>query len=160
MSECNSYYTTGKEYYRKAPTLTKSERTWDNFLNTECKNSGVSVLTRNIVESNIRAYIKVSLDEQFKLYSQNWKNETRGFSTILHKVQNDNYLDIIGIGEPAIKFILEDIQKQSSFLFIALKHLVKVHMNEVSPVTKDDLGNVKKMINAWVLWGKSKNIIK
>ena len=151
MNDCNSYFTKGKQESYFSPIR-------DEWSSTSCIGTFSYVL---IPKVNISSYeLHDSLAQQFENYSLNWKNETRGYSTLLHKVRNDNFLDIISIGKPAIKFILEDLKKDSSFLFIALDHLVKIHMSQESPIKVEDTGNVKKIISLWIEWGKRNKIIQ
>jgi hypothetical protein len=61
------------------------------------------------------------------------------------------YLEIISHGEKMIPFILKDLQQKPSHWFIALKTLAK----NCSPVKPEDAGNIKKMTEAWLAWGRA-----
>jgi hypothetical protein len=89
------------------------------------------------------------LETEFNQKSKRWKNETKFQSAISAIVMHPDYLDIIGMGQPAIKFILRDLKKETNHWFTALRALTKA-----SPVKPEDAGNLKKMRDAWLKWGK------
>lgn len=62
-----------------------------------------------------------------------------------------SYLAIIGLGKEALPFILKDLQRETNHWFTALRAISKV---ESSPVRSEDAGNLKKMREAWLKWGK------
>ena len=66
-------------------------------------------------------------------------------------VMHPAYLEIISNGEKMIPYILKDLQEKPSHWFIALKTLAKNY----SPVKLEDAGNIKKMTEAWIAWGKA-----
>ena len=97
---------------------------------------------------------KSELQKKFNELAENWKRETGGYSTMLHKASNNNYLDIIGLGMDVVPFILKDLQKNSSLWFAALKAITKEN-----PVPKESLGDTEKMRDAWLQWGKERKHI-
>jgi len=66
-------------------------------------------------------------------------------------VRDPAYLEIIDKGEEMIPFILRELQREPDHWFVALK----VIMKQFSPVGPEDAGNIKKMTEAWLEWGRS-----
>jgi len=95
-----------------------------------------------------------SIKRQFELYASKWKEEVGGHSIPLYKISNPNYLNIIGMGKDALPYILKDLEKDSDDWFVALKSIAKEN-----PVSREDMGNRKKMREAWLEWGKSQQLI-
>ena len=65
-----------------------------------------------------------------------------------------SYQNIIGMGEPAIPLILEELRRESDHWFWALEAITLE--NPVPPAAK---GNVEEMAQAWVQWGIKKGYI-
>lgn len=90
------------------------------------------------------------LEKTFTELATKWKRDTGTQSSIPAVVMHPAYLDIIGMGPDAIPFILRDLQGETSLWFTALRALAKT-----SPVKPEDAGNLKKMREAWLRWGKA-----
>jgi len=91
------------------------------------------------------------LEMNFNRLSKKWKAETSGYYSVASMVMHPAYLEIISHGEKMIPFILKDLQQKPSHWFIALKTLAKNY----SPVKPEDAGNIKKMTEAWLAWGRA-----
>jgi hypothetical protein len=89
-------------------------------------------------------------EKDFNRLAKKWKNETSGYSSAASMVMHPAYLEIISYGEKMIPYILKDLQQKPSHWFIALKTLAKNY----SPVKPEDAGNIKKMTEAWIEWGR------
>lgn len=64
------------------------------------------------------------------------------------------YQAIIGMGFPAVRLMLEDLQKQPAHWFWALELIT-----DENPVPEDARGNIAKMAAAWIDWGKRAGVI-
>jgi len=53
------------------------------------------------------------------------------------------------MGPAVVPILLDDLRKTKRGWFWALKHLT-----QVDPVREEDRGNVDKMIDAWIGWGR------
>ncbi|KAB2922015.1 MAG: hypothetical protein F9K22_12670 [Bacteroidetes bacterium] len=93
-------------------------------------------------------------EKEFLELAAKWRKETRGYSTMLHKAMNNSYLDIIGMGEKVVPFILRDLNNELDHWFLALKHITKEN-----PVPDADNGSPEKMRRAWIEWGKKRNLL-
>lgn len=128
------------------------------------ENSGmINTETQKVIDSHSLWRIQLpterklsKLETQFNELAAKWKDETGLFSTTFHKVANDAYLDIIGMGKDAIPLILKDLQKPTG---TAHWHTALKAITKENPVPVEDLTKNKKIKEAWIAWGKSKNII-
>jgi hypothetical protein len=93
----------------------------------------------------------LELKATFDRLAKQWKEQTSGYSSVGTMVMHPAYLQIISHGEKMIPFILKDLEAKPSHWFIALKILAK----NFSPVRPEDAGNIKKMTEAWLAWGKA-----
>lgn len=90
------------------------------------------------------------LKKEFLRLARLWKEQTSAASSVASMVMHPAYLEIISYGDKVIPFILEDLRDKPSHWFIALRILAKT-----SPVAPEDAGNIKKMTEAWLAWGKA-----
>lgn len=75
-------------------------------------------------------------------------------SSITDMVMLPSYQKIIGMGWAAVPFILEDLQNEPQHWFWALRAIT-----DVDPVPQEDSGNIQKMAEAWLRWGRQNSII-
>ncbi|MBI4648180.1 MAG: hypothetical protein HY738_16755 [Bacteroidia bacterium] len=90
----------------------------------------------------------------FELLVKKWKNETRFFSFSNDITKSESYKLIINMGKVALPFIFQELKKEPAHWFVALKQITKEN-----PVKETSKGNIVKMVNDWLLWGKTKKII-
>lgn len=83
-----------------------------------------------------------------------WKNDTIMSSSIYEISMHPAYQRIIGMGKEAIPLILEELSKNAGHWFWALKSIT-----DEDPVLPEQRGNIKKMTNAWLKWGKERGYI-
>ncbi|MEM6452226.1 MAG: hypothetical protein AAF703_18175 [Cyanobacteria bacterium P01_D01_bin.105] len=76
---------------------------------------------------------------------------TRSESSTQRIALHPAYQQIIGMGQPAVPFLLREVEKKSGRWFWALKSITRE-----DPVPSSDRGRTRKMIEAWVTWGKEK----
>lgn len=97
-----------------------------------------------------------AFEKQFYSLSKKWKKEVGGYSTMIHITGNDNYLDIIGMGKDVVPLILKELEKEADYWFVALKHTAKP---DTDPVPDDHYGDIEKMREDWLNWGKEQKLI-
>lgn len=95
------------------------------------------------------------LPVRFKRLLTEWRKQTAHLSSIKAKIMVPSYLEIIGMGQPALPLILNELKQRPSYLFPALRAITGT-----DPVNPGDRGNLKRMANAWVEWGRQHNIIE
>jgi hypothetical protein len=94
------------------------------------------------------------IESEFQELAKKWKKQTGHYSTMIHVTRNENYLRIIALGKPIIPFILKDMEKEPDYWFEALRIL-----SNDNPVPKEHLGDLYKMTDDWLSWGRKKAII-
>lgn len=95
-----------------------------------------------------------SLTDRFTDLAETWRHETAFTSSLNEIVMNRAYQQIIGLGPEVIPLILQDLQKQADHWFWALKALTAA-----DPVKPEDRGDITRMSDAWVEWGKMVNYL-
>ena len=88
--------------------------------------------------------------ERFSHLAATWKRETGHLSNVTKKCMHHTYQEIIGMGAGAIPLILDDLRDSKDDWFWALSAITGQN-----PVSEVDAGNVTKMTEAWVQWGKA-----
>lgn len=87
--------------------------------------------------------------KQFEDLAAKWKDDTGALSNLIKITKNKNYRLIIELGERMLPFILKDLEKTYDYWFTALQEITNKN-----PVPDEDFGNVKKMTEHWLKWGR------
>ena len=95
--------------------------------------------------------IEPDVETQFKGLRDAWKEETGMLSNVTKKCMHPAYQQIIGMGKEAVPYILKDLETSKDDWFWALWAITK-H----DPIPHEDAGNIDKMTEAWLIWGKGK----
>lgn len=86
---------------------------------------------------------------QFLRWSAEWKRATE-FESSLHAIaMQAAYQRIIGMGDEAIPYILEELLREPDHWFWALTSITGV-----DPVPPGDSGDLQRMTEAWIRWGR------
>jgi hypothetical protein len=64
------------------------------------------------------------------------------------------YQEIIGLGWPAVPYLLNDLDRNKRFWFPALAAITGLR-----PFDSIDASNYRRMTEAWLRWGKRKELI-
>jgi hypothetical protein len=110
-------------------------------------------LSNYYIQNSPSPYVS-DLEKRFNELAKNWKKETGAYSTSLHIAGNNNYLEIIGMGNEVVPYILKELQKEPNLWFIALKSITRQN-----PIQKEHIGKIKLMAEDWIAWGKKNNLI-
>jgi hypothetical protein len=94
------------------------------------------------------------LSDRFTQFAKQWKNESRYMSNTAQMAMLRSYQNIIGMGEPAIPMILEELRREPDHWFWALEAITLEN-----PIPQEALGKVEEMAKAWVQWGIKKGYI-
>lgn len=100
--------------------------------------------------------VELKLEETFYELAEQWRRETGFHSSPAMKFQHPLYLQIIGLGQAIIPFLLREVKKGSASWFVALRAITRLPRDK-DPVTPDQAVSVKQMCEAWVRWGKENN---
>jgi hypothetical protein len=87
--------------------------------------------------------------ERFARLAADWKAFESPSSSVTDLAMHPSYQQIIGMGEIAIPFIVEELEREPDHWFWAL-HCI----TGVDPVPEDDRGNIDAMSAAWIDWAR------
>ncbi|MCX5890935.1 MAG: hypothetical protein NTY36_16030 [Deltaproteobacteria bacterium] len=96
-----------------------------------------------------------SLQMKFKRLLTEWKQQSVFLSSATAMAMLPSYQGIIGMGEPVLPLILNELKDRPAHLFWALRAI-----SGIDPVPQEDKGNIGKMMEAWLNWGRQKRFIK
>ncbi len=91
---------------------------------------------------------------KFQRLAATWKEQSRFLSNTMQMAMLDSYQSIIGLGEPAVPLILEELRREPAQWFWALKAIT-----EEDPVPPEARGQVRLMAQAWLDWGRQRGLI-
>jgi hypothetical protein len=91
------------------------------------------------------------LAKRFAELIARWKEGTRHRSRIKDFKEHPAFLEIVAMGERAVPLILARLEKEPSFLFLALQDITGV-----SPVPEKGDSWIEQLITAWLAWGRAK----
>lgn len=97
---------------------------------------------------------KDSARERFKRLAAEWKKQAQFLSNTHKVVLLKPYQRIIGMGQEAVPFILEELQREPLQWFWALEAIT-----EQNPVPAEAAGKVEQMAQAWIEWGRQHGVI-
>jgi hypothetical protein len=86
-----------------------------------------------------------NLQSTFVANVSQWKTDTKHLSSIDRMVLHSSYLRIIGLGKPAIPFLIGELQKHPDYWFAALEAITGD-----DPVPEN--ANFDQAVSAWVEW--------
>lgn len=93
--------------------------------------------------------------KRFVDLANRWHDETDYLSSPSRITDNDTYLKIISMGEPVIPLILQDLQERGGDWYRALRIL-----SDTDLVPSEVRGEVPRMKEAWLRWGRDRGYIK
>jgi len=94
------------------------------------------------------------MEKKFNRLARTWKAETGMLSRLDEKYMHVAYQQIIGMGEAAIPFILRDLKETRGHWLWALRAIAGE-----SPVPQKNAGNLSKVIEAWLEWGRKRGYV-
>lgn len=107
---------------------------------------------RSVENSNNVGYDDVYLRDRVRNYIKRWEKETMFLSDINKIVGNDNFKQIISLGEKAAPFILEELNEKPSHIVWALNLIFG------RQISNQQL-SIKDASKAWVRWGIQNKLI-
>ncbi len=97
-----------------------------------------------------------ALELKFNALANEWKSVVGSSSLAGRIVSHPAYLEIISHGEKMLPYVLRDLQKEPNHWFVALYIIA----GRFSPVKPEDKGNIRKMTEAWLEWGRRNGKLK
>src|SRR5262245_21713932 len=90
-----------------------------------------------------------TVEERFRRLETTWLDEI-GYSSSPTELRGHWAIqEIVSMGEAVVPLMLRDLDKEAHFWVWALHRITGAY-----PVPAPDRGNLKKMSEAWVRWGK------
>lgn len=86
--------------------------------------------------------------DRFQKLAAQWKAESQYMSNVVQMAILQSYQSIVGMGEPAVTLILEELRREPDQWFWALEAIT-----QENPVPSSAMGDVDAMAKAWIEWG-------
>lgn len=90
------------------------------------------------------------LETSFLQLAEQWRQETGMYSIVSKIVIHPAYQRIIGMGQPVVPLIFRELEREPDHWFWALQAITGEN-----PVLTTQRGNLTKMAEAWLEWGKT-----
>jgi hypothetical protein len=90
-----------------------------------------------------------TLEEKFNRLADTWQTAVAHLSSSSKRDNHPAYQEIIALGQPVVPLLLRDLERTSRHWFTALSLITKAN-----PVAAEDAGNIRKMVQKWLDWGK------
>ncbi|SRR5258708_1584207 len=116
----------------------------------------LSTIARLLVEeepASEQPEVQVSEDRFHELVAR-WRSETRTLSSTTDRALHSAYQDIIGMGKPVLPLIFRELDQHGGHWFWALRHITREN-----PVPQQDAGNIQRMREAWLRWGRERHYL-
>jgi hypothetical protein len=94
--------------------------------------------------------VMAEIKQEFRRLAEEWKASQGPSSTLKTMSEHPAYRAIIGLGEPAIPLLLEELVRDPDWWFSAL-----MAITGANPIRPEDRGNLVKMAESWIEWGRS-----
>lgn len=91
-----------------------------------------------------------SVENRFRRLEAIWNAETAYLSSYTDIVEHAAFKEIIGLGEAVVPLMLHDLAERPQLWVWALPEITGA-----DPVAPEDGGNISKMSEAWLRWGKA-----
>ena len=89
------------------------------------------------------------LRARFRRLATQWRDECQLLSSTTAKAMHPAYQQIIGLGPEALPLILKELSEAPGHWFWALKSITGE-----DPVPAADAGDIRRMTEAWLNWGR------
>ncbi|MGI9104707.1 MAG: hypothetical protein ACR2G4_00505 [Pyrinomonadaceae bacterium] len=149
------------EYLRKLEELNESKSVQIAALQDHARKlDEQAILLQQQVEERAQECARETdpgLEEEFGALVDQWRAETMHLSSTTEKAMNLAYQQIIGMGKEVLPLILRELQYRGGHWFWALSVITRGRENPVRP---EDRGNVRRMAQAWLEWGRLKGYLQ
>ncbi|HEV2987002.1 MAG TPA: hypothetical protein VG759_01065 [Candidatus Angelobacter sp.] len=89
------------------------------------------------------------VQDHFLELAKRWRTEIKTVSSTTDMVLNSAYQDIIGMGKLVLPLIFRELHRNGGHWFWALRHIT-----QENPASPQDAGNIEKITEAWLRWGR------
>lgn len=94
-----------------------------------------------------------SLEAEFSRLADEWRRDSQFLSSSTDMAMLWPYQRIISLGHAVVPLILKELQREPDHWFWALNVIT-----DENPVAAEDRGQVKKMADAWLQWGRENGV--
>ena len=94
------------------------------------------------------------MKEEFNRLASEWKSGRRRGTDVAQMIEHPAYRSIVGMGEQAIPLMLEELEHELDHWFPALREIAGA-----SPIPEESKGNLAKMREAWLQWGRDEGYV-
>jgi hypothetical protein len=94
-----------------------------------------------------------SIEQKLRQLEAQWKADTQFLSDAKRIIEHPAFQEIIAMGQEVVGVLLRDLEAQPSLWVWALPEITGEN-----PVPASDAGNIRKMSDAWLAWGRRKGI--
>ncbi len=95
-----------------------------------------------------------TVEEIFEELAATWKEETMFESSATALTNHPAYLRIVGLGQHVVPMLLKSLDSKPDHWFAALSAITGA-----DPVPLTDRGDVARMAEAWVRWGRARRLV-
>lgn len=100
--------------------------------------------------SSAEAPATETVEDKFRRLERTWKAEVGFHSSTTILRNHPAFLEIITLGDAVVPLMLRDLEREPRLWVWALPRITGA-----DPVEPADRGNIRKMSEAWVRWGKA-----
>lgn len=93
-----------------------------------------------------------STEQRFRELERRWRDETGHLSSYSKRFEHPAFQEIIQLGWAVVPLMLRDLEQQPGLWVWALPTITGAN-----PVPDADAGQITRMSEAWVRWGREKN---
>ncbi len=97
---------------------------------------------------------RLTTAERFHRLAAEWKQQAGYLSNTRQMAMLRPYQAIVGMGLPVVPLILEELKAESHFWYWALEAIT-----DENPIPADVNGDVARMRDAWLNWGREQGLI-
>lgn len=108
---------------------------------------------------NAQALGEPQVKQRFRELAQQWEEETLNVSSLTEIFSHEAYLAIIALGRPVLPFLFSELDQRPNFWFTAISSILLANNEYADVVREEDYGNLQKMTDAWVEWGKEQSYL-
>lgn len=112
------------------------------------------LLTEHEVGTPAVSAPSIDVQRHFYALADEWTRAVGNSSSLTAMSRHPKYREIVDLGWPVVPYLLRDLQRGRGFWFPALDEITGIR-----PFDLRDAGNSKRMIQAWIQWGKIKKLI-
>lgn len=106
------------------------------------------------VDSPVLTYRDAVLSATFGDLAAQWREATRFESSLSEIVGHPAYQAVIALGDEVVPLILRSLRNRPEPWFAALRATTGA-----DPVTPEQRGDMRKMADAWIRWGREHRLI-